>query len=198
MKNIEINTKAVKKLFAAGLLAFTMAGCAGNNEPTKGEISQGEKTEENDMKITQEEADAMAESFYGFENVKVIDYGTSKDEYKNGQEIKKVLDAVELEGKGYAVEYHGTMTITTADGEVTESPYFDYVEPQVDGEEHTYPNGSKSISNFDYTKVYKIIGIAESDHGLVKVIEVDGSLKSCGDVLTDELSNMYSSKKLTK
>lgn len=46
MKNIEINTKAVKKLFAAGLLAFTMAGCAGNNEPTKEETSQGEKTEE--------------------------------------------------------------------------------------------------------------------------------------------------------
>lgn len=46
MKNIEINTKAVKKLFAAGLLAFTMAGCAGNNEPTKEETPQGEKTEE--------------------------------------------------------------------------------------------------------------------------------------------------------
>lgn len=46
MKNIEINTKAVKKVFAAGLLALTMTGCGGNSEPTKEETPQGETTEE--------------------------------------------------------------------------------------------------------------------------------------------------------
>ena len=44
MKNIEINTKAVKKLFAAGLLALTMAGCGGSNEPTKEDTPQDEVT----------------------------------------------------------------------------------------------------------------------------------------------------------
>lgn len=44
MKNIEINTKAVKKLFAAGLLSLTMAGCTENNEPVKQETPKGEVT----------------------------------------------------------------------------------------------------------------------------------------------------------
>ncbi len=52
MKNIEINTKAVKKVFAAGLLALTMTGCGGNSEPTKEETPQGETTEEKENETT--------------------------------------------------------------------------------------------------------------------------------------------------
>lgn len=46
MKNIKINTKVVKKLFATGLLTFTMTGCGVNNEFIKEENLPEKKTEE--------------------------------------------------------------------------------------------------------------------------------------------------------
>lgn len=137
MKNIEINTKAVKKIFAAGLLAFTMAGCAGNNEPTKEETSQGEKTEE---KIDNNEITYLTEKeTQSLEAGDVFDYGKLPD--------RKVLEEKKLDYITICDNY--TYTTTDFNEEPKNTAKFEY-----DGEVETYIMAGEESSNYNMINSY--------------------------------------------
>lgn len=163
MKNIEINTKAVKKLFAAGLLAFTMTGCGGNSEPTKEETPQGE--------IPQEET---TEKIVGFEDTGKITYEVMSVEetktLKEGQFIEsennlktKVPDMKTLESLGLDYEVvWGSKTGKVGEElkESKDSYYYGIYSPEESVEMITEENGEE-IRFIDYVKGVKIIPIIE-------------------------------------
>lgn len=171
MKNIEINTKAVKKLFAAGLLALSMSGCAGTTKSAKEEPTKGDKTEEVSKK----------DDKTGFEYVEMSDEETKQlkagdfIESTDGKTIKVPNRAV-LESLGYDFEYEvdcldglkgGDLELystTFAYGDVAMKNLIsrEYVK---DGQQREYIYNIKGIHIIKIAKVY------EEDNKFMKEVE---------------------------
>lgn len=148
MKNIEINTKAVKKIFAAGLLVLTMTGCGGNTEPVKDNKPTGEKTEEKEENKTgfnyvemseKETKDLVAGDFIQSEDGKTI----------------TIPDRDLLESLGYDFEYE-VECLYGVKGETLKS----------DGVTYYFDNAINNAISYEYEEngkemecVYKIKGI---------------------------------------
>lgn len=208
MKNIEINTKAVKKIFAAGLLVLTMTGCGGNTEPVKDNKPTEEKTEEtgkeqNDTelvyeKMTKEETEKLA----------VGDFIESK----NGK-VVKIPDQEVLESLGRDYEVEFGYLYGPVGGELSDfGESFCYYGDQIptDTAPYQYEEEGKMMHAEYYIKGVHIIPIIESlvkDGVPSKVIQSTDGYTSTVPLIdpenyeklphTGEVSYSYVNKKAT-
>lgn len=176
MKNIEINTKAVKKVFAAGLLALTMTGCGGNSEPVKEENPQDE--------VTVDKVNETGEIIYETMSVEETKKLTEGQFIEAESNLKvKVPDMKTLESMGLDYEVVIKTKNGPVDGELEDADtyyYYSVDAPTTTDERflEDNDNGEKRIS-VDYLAGINILPITsvfeESGEFYKEVIKSDGS-----------------------